>query len=105
MSEEKFYEIVDCTDDEIIHSMGFFKTLEEAKEQIINFPKDERISEALYDDEDYERMEIFERKFGWDYVCRGCHMAISREKYYDEIDDEYYWKVKDIYECSSTERS
>ena len=87
---ESVFEIIDKTSDEMYFPLGIFKTLDEAKSKLENWPKDERISE-FSDGEEYEKIEINERKFGWTENGKTV-FTLERHEVYNDDDDEYYWE-------------
>ena len=85
---DSIFEIIDSTNDEMFFPLGVFNTFEEAKEKITNYQKDESIGEDPYDE--YEKIEIVEREFGWSGHGKKV-FTLERKMVYDEKDDEYYW--------------
>ena len=86
------FEIIDQTDDEIYYPLGIFTTLDEAKDAIKNIPSDERLSE--FNDSDFEKIHIQERKFGWSDNGKTVFM-LERHLIFDENnpDDEGHWEI------------
>jgi len=89
---KNIYEIRDTTSDEVYWTLGYFATLKTAKEELLKCAEDKEdyVSE-WHEDEDNEKIEIIEHVIGW---CKASNtkFILKREKYYNEKDDEYYWK-------------
>ena len=87
---ETIFEVIDRTDDEMYYPLGIFLTLEAAKKEIIDYPKDERISE--FSQEEFEEIAIIERKIGWSGNGETV-FTLERNEYYSDDDDEFYWET------------
>ena len=89
-AQNKVYEVVDATNDETYFTLGIFSTPLELLEKLARMErKDLAISELTYDD--YEKIEIREREFGWTETGKTI-ITISRRQQYDETIDKYIWQ-------------
>lgn len=88
---EKFYEVVDATDDEQSFTQGAFLSLEDAIKGIESESDPTNLTD--FDLDGYCKIEIRERKIGWS--GRG-ETVYTREwvSKYNEEKDEYEWKAK-----------
>lgn len=83
------YEVRDTSNDEIYHSLGVFVSLDEVKEQLLNFDKDTGTTET---DDDYEEISVYRRLNGWDDGGKLV-FTISRERNYQEETGNFVWET------------
>lgn len=85
------FEAVDCTDEEMYFTIGLWPSLEGALVDIEDCNEPSDFSEQ--DHEEYCRVEIRERDFG--FSDTGIKRAVIEWKSeYDEGKDEYFWQRK-----------
>lgn len=84
------FEVVDATDEDQYFTIGVFRSLKEAIEEIASFDSPESINpNGCY--EEVIRIEVRERKIGWDDWPKPVHVA-TWVQHYDEAKDEYRWE-------------
>jgi len=86
---DSIFEIIDRTMGDRYYLLGLFLEFEDAKEEIEEWPEDERISR--FSDEEYERIEIVERKLGWS-GDGNIVFTLERRGAYDQKKVGYYWR-------------
>jgi hypothetical protein len=82
------FELVDATSDEMYYPLGMYLSLEDAIKAT-----DVKKDEPLTSNDEFERVEVRKREIGfhgWRY--ESIVFTLERESYYDECDDEYYWR-------------
>ena len=88
---DSVFELCDTTSDEMYFPLGVFKTLDDVEKAItLASDKGHSISEFA---EDYEILEVRERKYGWS-GSGSLRLKVEREIYYNEDTDEYLWRMK-----------
>jgi hypothetical protein len=85
----KVYEVTDGTDYEMYFPLGIFSDRKTALAEIKK-ADDEKRRISPYSEE-YEVIKIFERELGWS-GNGTCIITIERERYYDDVAEEYYWR-------------
>jgi len=84
----KIYEVIDYTDEQY-YTLGFFRTLEDAKQAIDEREQSGRPVSPWVDN--YERIIIKEHKIGWG-EGKEAHEVV-RSKWWNGADKEY-WKIE-----------
>ena len=88
--EDYFYVIVDESCEEKYFVLGSYKIFKESKNALLEeVNENEPISEC-YDD--FENFCIRQYKFGWGDAYKEV-FKITREKVYEEDNEEYSWKI------------
>ena len=87
----EIYEVVDSTDDEMYFPLGLFLLEGEALKAVREADRSHPVSEMDVDGR--EVISIFSRPEGYISGFGKKVWEFVREEYYDEGDDEYYWKV------------
>src|SRR5690625_1955477 len=95
----KIYEVIDSTDDDKYYTLGFFRTLDEAKQAITEKGQPHQPI-STWVDEEFESIAIKEHTFGWGGFGKRVY-EIYREEQYDEKTDKNEWvtiKRREVYD-------
>ena len=90
----KVFEIVDHTNDEVYFTQGLWPTLEEAIEAIEDLEPNDL--DSFDSAEDYCRVQIHERKFGY-HDLGHCLYTVEFTGRYDAERDDYVWDRRDFF--------
>ncbi len=87
--EQKIYEVIDTSDDDMYFPLGIFLDFDSAKKAIEDFGEDQISDRA----EEYEEIKIMERKVGWD--DNGKEVFVQNRESYEDKDGETLWRRVD----------